>query len=236
MDQNRIATLLAPFLVGECGAPKMEGVPVREAAVLTTEQLQYISMYIDLLLRWNVRISLTAIRKPDEIVTRHFGESIFTARCLFPRPTQTSAGFNRVIDFGSGAGFPGLPIKIWSPGIDLTLIESNQKKSTFLREAVRSLGMNNVEVFNGRAEAFTGDKANVVTFRAVERFGVSLPIAAEMVTTVGRLAVLIGTAQVSQLKELTPSLKWDEPIIFPLSANRSLVIGQRHQYGGKWDA
>jgi 16S rRNA G527 N7-methylase RsmG len=91
--------------------------------------------------------------------------------------------------------------------------------------------MNNVEVFNGRAEAFTGDKAAVVTFRAVERFGVSLPIAAEMVATGGRLAVLIGTGQMSQLKELTPSLKWDEPIIFPLSANRSLVIGQLHYHG-----
>jgi 16S rRNA (guanine527-N7)-methyltransferase len=234
MDQNRIATLLAPFLVGECGAPKREGVPVREeAALLAADQLQCISTYIDLLLRWNARISLTAIRQPDEIVTRHFGESIFTARCLFPTPTQTAAGSTRLIDFGSGAGFPGLPIKIWSPGIHLTLIESNQKKATFLREAVRSLGMNNVEVFNGRAEAFTGGKADVVTFRAVERFGVSLPIAAEMLATTGRLAVLIGTAQMNQLNELTPSLKWDEPIIFPLSDNRSLVIGQRHHHGHK---
>src|SRR2546421_9682105 len=115
MQSDRIAELLQPFLP----------VPLVES------QLQAISTYIDILLLWNVRINLTAVRQPEEIVTRHFGESLFAARHLFspaepggcavepalvPRPPKPSAAFERshsarLIDVGSGAGFPGLAIK-----------------------------------------------------------------------------------------------------------------------------
>src|SRR5947208_1608074 len=94
-------------------------------APLTDSQVSAIRIYIELLLKWNSKLNLTAIRDPEEIVSRHFGESLFAARQLFPAADSHES----VIDVGSGAGFPGLPLKLWSQNIDLTLIESNQRKA-----------------------------------------------------------------------------------------------------------
>ena len=146
MNDARIAELLEPFLSDNS----------RRTAALSPAQMRLISMYVDLLLRWNDRVNLTAIREPEEIVTRHFGESIFAARRLFPQPEVETGTTAHVIDIGSGAGFPGLPTKIWAPHIRLTLIESNQKKATFLREVVRHLGLANVDVFAARAKTYLG--------------------------------------------------------------------------------
>ncbi len=223
MDEAHIAELLAPFL-GDDGSG------------MAPAQLRYISMYIDILLRWNARINLTAVRKPEEIVTRHFGESLFSARYLFPKagmPTFSGAPSTQVltkphlIDVGSGAGFPGLPIKIWAPHIHITLIEANQKKATFLRELVRSLALTDVEVFTGRAETFPGGKADVVTLRAVERFDTALPSAAALVGPRGCLAILIGSAQLKRLGELLPGLAWTGPVPLPLSDKRVLILGRK---------
>jgi len=195
-------------------------------------------MYIDLLLRWNARINLTAIRQPEEIVTRHFGESLFAASYLFPRvarapsPAKTSptdltalADALSVIDVGSGPGFPGLPIKIWAPQIHLTLIESNQKKATFLREVTRSLTLTDINVFPGRAQDYPHPPADVVTLRAVERFDTTLPIAARLVAPAGRLALLISEAQLTRTQALTPGFKWAPAVQVPLSSSRVLAVG-----------
>src|SRR5437867_13300558 len=105
--------------------------------------------------------NLAAVRDPEEIVTRHFRESLFTARRLFPAPMadsqppadhQRPTTSNRVIDVGSGAGFPGIPIKIWEPQVHLTLIESNQKKATFLKEVARAITLTDIDVVITRAE------------------------------------------------------------------------------------
>lgn len=246
MDTARIAELLQPFLAGsvsfsELGHSKRTG----ESEILSFTQLKDISTYIDLLLRWSARINLTAIRQPEEIVTRHFGESLFAARHLFPtkpgsgRPghalsevegaaqAEQSSAPTRLIDVGSGAGFPGLPIKIWAPYIDLTLIESNQKKATFLREVARTLTLTNVNVFHGRAEDHPNPPAEVVTLRAVERFENALPIAASLVAPRGRLALLISEAQLACAQELTPSFAWRAPLPVPLSSRRILAIAVR---------
>jgi 16S rRNA (guanine527-N7)-methyltransferase len=180
-------------------------------------------------LRWNARINLTAIRQPEEIVTRHFGESLFAARHLFPakqgrreRPRSCS-----VIDVGSGAGFPGLPIKVWATDIHLTLIESNQKKATFLREVARGLTLTDINIFSGRAEDFPDPAAEVVTLRAVERFNAVLPVAASLVAPGGRLALLISQAQLTSAHELALSFTWKPAIPIPLSATRILAIATR---------
>jgi len=234
MNTARIAELLKPFLDPANGQR------------LTTNDLQVISTYIDLLLRWNARINLTAVRQPEEIVTRHFGESLFAARHLFPARTtlvrpanpalsevegtvlaeQGSPG-TRLIDIGSGAGFPGLPIKIWAPAIGVILIESNQKKATFLREVTRSLTLTNINVFAGRAEVHPDPPADVVTLRAVEHFETVLPIATSLVAPGGHLALLVGQAQLTQAHDLAPELVWIPPIPIPLSASRVLAIGVR---------
>ena len=228
MDSRRIAALLEPFLVTaatEDAARNRSPASLNAALVLTNPQLEQISAYLDLLLRWNARMNLSAVRDADGIVTRHFGESLFAARHLFParedRPSPS-----RLIDVGSGAGFPGLPMKIWSSAVALTLIESNQRKATFLREVIRRLEWNDATVFPGRAENFPG-QAEVVTLRAVERFESALGIATRLLVPAGRLALLIGSAQVRRAQELGRVLSWQPAISIPLSASRVLLMGQR---------
>jgi 16S rRNA (guanine527-N7)-methyltransferase len=233
MDTSRIAELLQPFLGAGHGRR------------LTANDLQNISTYIDLLLRWNTRINLTAIRHPEEIVTRHFGESLFAARHLFharvmsgqlakPAPNEVEGAVlaeqrlaAHLIDVGSGAGFPGIPIKMWATHIHLTLIESTQKKATFLREIVRTLTLMDVDIFSDRAEAYHHPPAEVVTLRAVERFDATLPTAARLVTPGGRLALLISEAQLAGAYALTPDFAWQDPLSIPLSLTRRLAIGIR---------
>ena len=228
MDEARIAELLEPFLNGSVANQHHGGTAgIRNSATLSLVQLRRISMYIDLLLRWNARINLTAVREPERIVTRHFGESIFVARQLFSTAEVGAGTGPHVIDVGSGAGFPGLPIKIWAPDIHLTLIESSQKKATFLREVVRSLGLSDAYVFAGRAEAFPGPKGDVLTFRAVERFESILQIAAGLLADGGCLAILLGESQLNGVRALLPGLKWEEPARLPLSSNRAVIIGRK---------
>lgn len=228
MDTARIAELLRPFLQAPAPPPSFDSLSFRagfrpdESALLMQSQLEYISIYIDLLLRWNARVNLTAVRQPDEIVTRHFGESLFAARHLFS--AQQALAGDRLIDFGSGAGFPGLPIKIWVPQLPLTLIEANHKKATFLREVVRKLTLTNVDIFSGRAEHYVG-QADVVTLRAVERFEQAVPLALRLVRPGGRLALLISDAQVGRARTLAPGLHWSSPVGIPLSSRRLLLVG-----------
>ena len=265
MDTARIAVLLEPFL---------------EEFSLSEKQLKQISIYIDLLNRWNARINLTAIRNEEETVTRHFGESFFMASHLFPvrvartllsatadstqrvedsQPsTQCHPERNRaeseasgeakskacpelaegdpypststkVLDIGSGAGFPAIPLKLWAPHIHLTMIESNHKKAAFLREVARTLTLTNVNVITDRAEALAGGEAlqsEVVTLRAVERFETILPQAATFLAPNGRLALLIGEKQRTHLAALT-AIKWHPPFPIPQSQTRVLSIGVR---------
>src|ERR1700736_2466753 len=220
MDTARIAALLEPFL----------------EQPLSPSQLDQISIYIDLLLRWNARINLTAIRHPEEIVTRHFGESFFLARHLFSksgtdhRPLTTDHRPPQVLDIGSGAGFPAFPLKLWAPHIHLTLVESNHKKAAFLREVARALTLTNINVITDRAEVLAArpdfPRTEVVTLRAVEHFAAVIPQAVTLLAPRATLALLIGAAQIPYLMSLTP-LKWPPPIPVPQSHTRVLSIGVR---------
>ena len=234
MDTNRIAELLKPFLTDSshlnknCHSERSEESGVGSHATLSQSQLENISTYIDLLLRWNARINLTAIRQPEEIITRHFGESLFAARHLFPVGVPAeAASAPSVIDLGSGAGFPGIPIKMWVPEVTLTLIESNQKKATFLREVTRALTLTGVNVFSGRAEQYPSAVIDVVTLRAVERFESILPTATNLVAPQGRLALLISKAQLATVQESTVTFTWKSPIPIPQSSSRILAVGIR---------
>ncbi|HYX71084.1 MAG TPA: 16S rRNA (guanine(527)-N(7))-methyltransferase RsmG [Terriglobales bacterium] len=217
MDPARIAELLAPYLA-----------PAR----LASRQLLQISMYIDILTRWNQKIALTAVRSPEEMVERHFGESLFVAHHLFPHASAHVPPVATAIDVGSGAGFPGLPLKIFASALHLTLIESQQKKATFLREVVRALGLREVEVFAGRVQDFSGH-AELVTLRAVERFEAALPVAARLVQPgsvqpAGRLALLIAIPQAERARRLLPGLSWESPVTLPRSEQRILLVGRNH--------
>jgi len=322
MDPLRIAELLEPYLYAApnhsepakadkaCPEPVRKparSLPKGESAILSPAQLQDISTYIDILVRWNSRINLTAIRDPEGIVTRHFGESIFAARHLFPRDAHvgtaalgcpaeqgsastataaaeacpelvegqrqnaaharpersrrdairgSAAGTEQaperrklasneeavgladdqrqsthdrptLTDVGSGAGFPGLPIRLWAPHISLTLIESNHKKATFLREVTRALTLTDVNIQTARAETLAGSLFSTVTLRAVERFAAILPTAAALLAPGGRLALLIGAAQQDQARSTLPHLTWSDPVPVPQSRSRILLVAHR---------
>lgn len=205
MTEQQIAQLLAPFLNGRA---------------LSEAQLALVLTYLDLLLKWNARLNLTAIRNPEEVVTRHFGESLFAARQLFPSNADAGAA----VDIGSGPGFPGIPLKLWNSSLQMTLIESNQRKATFLREVVRALKLGNVEVLAIRAESLSL-QADLVTFRAVEKFERTLAVARSLVKPGGRIAILIGEAQAAIAQRLLPEVQWREPLAVPGSSNRVLLVG-----------
>lgn len=228
MNTARIAELLDLFL--RTRVPDSGTID----SALSSAQLQNISTYIDILLRWNARINLTAVRDPEEIVTRHFGESLLAARYLFPAsssvtsvPPVVKSLAVAVADVGSGAGFPGLPIKLWAPQIPLTLIESNQKKATFLREVTRALTLTGVNIQNTRAETIT-ERFDVVTLRAVERFDEALPTAAALVAPAGRLVLLISISQQATAASTLPHYEWSAPIPIPHSHSRTLLMGKKN--------
>jgi 16S rRNA (guanine527-N7)-methyltransferase len=192
---------------------------LRPYVQLVPEQLAHTFTYINILMKWNARVNLTAIRNPQEIVQRHFGESYYAARHLLG-----SESIDTVVDVGSGAGFPGIPLAIFCPGSRVTLIESNGKKAAFLNEVVRTLGLPNVTVFSQRAEVFA-EKAKLVTMRAVEHFELSLPLAAGLVEDQGRLGLLIGAGQAEAVAQLAGPLSWAAPVQMPGGHSRVLLIG-----------
>lgn len=187
---------------------------------LSPEQLRKLQAHLDLLLKWNAKMSLTAIRDPEQIVRRHFGESLFAGAQLGLNPNAQLA------DLGSGAGFPGLPIAVLRQETKVILIESQQKKVAFLREAIRSAQISNASVYAGRAESLAL-QSQIVTMRAVEKFDFILPVAASLVAPKGELALLIGTAQTQTASAQLGDFQWREPVAIPDSRERVLLVGTK---------
>ncbi len=188
---------------------------------LDESRLRAISTYIDLLLKWNARINLTAIREPREIVQRHFGESLFVAKYLLDQQQPQTA-----IDLGSGAGFPGVPFAMLAPEVQVTLIESQQKKGTFLKELIHALGLKNVKVFGDRAENYP-DTADLVMLRAVEKFDHVLPMAERLTKAGGRIALMIGSGQAEQARRLSSDVNWANAVQVPCGTSRQLLVGTK---------
>lgn len=148
LTPETIAALLQPYI-----GPDVPGDWHRIYAQLAT--------YLDLILKWNAKLNLTAIRTPEEIVRRHFGESLFAGTHLGECDT--------LLDFGSGAGFPGLPIQLLRPDVTVTLAESQGKKAAFLREVVRTLGVS-TEIWSSRVDEMPlARRFDTVTLRAVDK-------------------------------------------------------------------
>lgn len=188
---------------------------------LDETRLRAISIYIDLLLKWNARINLTAIREPNEIVQRHFGESLFAAKYLLDQHLPQAA-----IDLGSGAGFPGVPFAMLAPEVGVTLIESQQKKATFLKELIYALGLKNVKVFSDRAENYP-DTADLVMLRAVEKFGQALRVAVRLAKPGGRVGLMIGSGQIDSATRVAKDVNWSIGVSIPCSSSRTLLVGTR---------
>ena len=158
---------------------------------LNTTQLATLARYEQELIEWNTRFNLTAIRSPQEIRTKHFLDSLTCLLALREAPPE------RLIDVGTGAGFPGIPLKILYPKMQLTLVESVGKKAEFCRHVVRTLGLNGVEVVQDRAEAIGQSLPHRQKYDwAVARAVAILPVLAEyllpLVRVGGRMLAMKG--------------------------------------------
>ena len=186
---------------------------------LTSAQAAHFENYLSLLLHWNARVNLTAVRDEEGILSRHFVESIACARAL-------PAGIATLLDFGSGAGFPGIPIALCRPEIAVMLAESQGKKAAFLREAVRTLGIS-AKVHSGRAEAME-ERFNCVALRAVDRMQQAVQAASQLVSPAGWLALMTSANELPFLQATAgQDWSWAEPVLLPGSQARLIALGAR---------
>lgn len=186
---------------------------------LTPDQCEAIRRYISLLLRWNQRISLTRVTDPIEIARFHFGESLFAVN-------QVPIRRGRLADVGSGAGFPGLALKIGFPELEVALIEANTKKAAFLSEICRELAMKKVEVLRARVEDLSPDSSgfDFITARALGGRLALLKWAMNNLKTDGRILLWLGGEDAAEIAR-NSSWDWREPVLIPGSKQRYLLIG-----------
>ena len=193
--------------------------PKLDLAALSPGAIARFDAYLALLLKWNARINLTAVREPGAIVRRHFAECIFAA-------SQIPARVITLLDYGSGAGFPGIPIAICRPEIGVTLAESKSKKAAFLREAVRTLELK-AEVWDGRVEFLPPARVfDAVTLRAVDKMGPACAAAVPRLAPGGCLLVFTTRKSESDLDGV-PGIRWAQPIPIPNSDQEILKLGAR---------
>jgi len=187
----------------------------------TGQQVAQIQRYTGKLLAWNEKLNLTAIRDPLEILYRHFCESMFAARFL-----KESDG--RLADVGSGGGFPGLPLKILRPDLQVFLIESNVKKATFLAEVVRELELEGVRVLVSRYEELDEDVAplDMACCRALGEFSSFLSWSGSREVACRRVMLWVGSRDIEEIRR-NPGWNWAEPVAIPHSLRRFLLIGER---------
>lgn len=180
---------------------------------LTQSQIDELHRHYELLLLWNQRINLTTVKPGPEAVIRHYCESLFFAAHL---PAQT--GEIRVLDLGSGAGFPGIPMAILKSGWRVILVESHKRKAVFLREAAR--GLANVAIISERFEDIS-ETADWVVARAVDPQAV--------LSAVPRLApkigLMLGEDDFSALKSAS-RIAWAEPVRLPWGDHRICIFGR----------
>ena len=186
-------------------------------------QIAQIQKYIALLLQWNEKVNITSLQDPREILFRHFCESMFGA---VAGPVERG----RLADVGSGGGFPGLPIKILVPDLQVILIDSNTKKAAFLAEVARQLGVAGVRVMVERYEELGEELAplDYVCSRALGDFEQFLGWAASPATAVRTVMLWIGAADVERAKQAN-GWEWREVLAIPHSMRRYLLIGDRRK-------
>ena len=178
LDEAAVRRLLEPFELA-----------------LGSDQISQLIAYLELLLRWNQKINLTAIRDPESCVTRHYGESLYLSRWVELKGV--------LLDIGSGAGFPGLSLKIVFPRLSVTLLEPVAKKRAFLKEVARVCGMSSVEVRGERLEDFARGQSlglyDAATTRAVGHLEELVPLAGRCLKAGGELFLWLSRRQASYI-------------------------------------
>lgn len=212
MTPDSIAELLEPYV----------GLPIGQTGIAATGGVDWpaiydkLFIYHELIMKWNARINLTAIRTPEEIVRRHFGESLFVGVHLGTCGT--------LLDFGSGAGFPGVPIQLMRPDVQVTLAESHGKKAAFLHEVVRSLGLQS-EVWADRVEAMPAARRfDAVTMRGVDEMDRAVR---EAGLRARDRVLIVGTVRQSMYAGLAEGFHMDETVPLPESNDGVLWVAHR---------
>lgn len=189
---------------------------------LSDVQIDSLLQYLGLLLQWNQKINLTSIRTAENCITRHFGESLLVCKAVPMR--------GRLLDIGSGAGFPGLAIKLLAPDLSVVLLEPATRKRAFLKEVARSCGINNVVVVGSRIQDFARqerlDYFDIITARAIGALETLIPVAARLLQAEGWLCVWLGKKQLEEARKAGPKLQWKDPLPIPMSCSRYILAGQ----------
>ena len=185
------------------------------------DQVLQIQQYIKILLTWNEKVNLTAIRDPLEILHRHFCECMYAAEAI---PLEKG----RLADVGSGGGFPGLALKIMRPGLQVFLVESNIKKVTFLAEVIRELGLNGAQVLARRYEELGEEMAplDYICSRALGEFPSFLEWARSDQIAARQVVLWIGARDLEEIQRIK-TWDWREPISVPHSLRRLLLVGNK---------
>jgi 16S rRNA (guanine527-N7)-methyltransferase len=185
------------------------------------KQVLQIQQYMQVLLTWNEKMNLTAIRDPLEILNRHFCESMYAAVAI---PIENG----RLADVGSGGGFPGLPLKILRPELQVFLIESSIKKATFLAEVIRDLELTDARVLVGRYEELGEEVAplDYACSRALGEFPLFLQWARSEQVAAKQVILWIGARDLPEIHKIR-TWEWRESIPVPNSLRRLLLVGTR---------
>jgi len=213
MSKNMLSSKkLGPLEVEKLVGPLLLR-PLQEHAY---EQL---ARYVAALYRWNARMNLTAVRDPAALVQLHVGECLRAAQ-LIP------AGVSSVLDFGSGACLPGIPMQIARPDLTLTLAESQGKKASFLREAIRELGLKETDVHAGRVEDLAPEaRFDLVTLRAVDKMAIAMKVAAARIKPGGGCMVLTSAMEQQDVQAALPNVEWMLWEAIPGTEQRIILLG-----------
>lgn len=188
---------------------------------LSRQQCDEIARYTDLLKVWNRKISLTSVAETGEILRFHFGESIFALKfCDFSQ--------GRLADVGSGAGFPGLAIKILCPDLGVVLIEPNLKKSAFLSEIVRALDLKSVQIISKPFEdsSISANSLQFVTSRAISQTPALLSWSRSALVLGGSLILWVSRDSAARIQQ-DSLFVWDQPQVIPDTSNRVVLVGKK---------
>ena len=206
METNDILRLLQPF-----------------GLQLKMGQVETIQVYLRLLIKWNQKINLTAIRSEADCITRHFGESLYLST------KEKLSG--RMVDVGSGAGFPGLALKIACPDLSGTLLEPSSKKRAFLKEIVRQCNFCDLRISPLRGEDFfvgdEGQNVDIVTVRGLRHHEEIAAMSKNLLVSSGRLCLWLTRTRAEDLARKVQGYRWKSPLALPLTRERVILVGER---------
>lgn len=186
---------------------------------ITAEQQNKLLAYVGLLKKWNKTYNLTALRDESLMISHHLLDSLTLLPYL--------EGAQTMLDVGSGGGQPGIPAAVCRPDLQITLLDANTKKTSFLQQAVIELGLDNVRVISGRVEALQGFQADIITSRAFAELADFTAWTAQLLKDGGYWAAMKGVyphEEISRLPDFVQVEKVEELHVPQLQAERHMVV------------